>query len=481
MFATIPYTQRIIKPKDFTSFYFLKRRSACNGIRRFRNTYYPLYLSMRHKLIQMSILALMVGYTGLHAQESAPFRAPFPSSLSVAHTWNRSLTKKAGQMVGEQLAREGVKEVALPDLTVVTTATTGNILNTYGQSPYLTAETGVEMVKGLQNKNQLKAYLTFDAKEKNAPYVRPWQRVNDEAHAAGIASPAQVKATAAFGTTGNNVSDEFKTTALQVAHESITLLKNTGNILPLDTTWAKRITVCGDAQLVDDMLPVLKAGLPGKVDEGSPAAADLILVFEDDNIDQARMEKLLLTGKPVALVLLNSRPVALGKANEATAIIEAWHPGQQGMQAITNVLAGTYNPGGKLAVAFPDYAFGHGLSYTDFRFTNLRIEPASIGTDGSVTVRFNVTNTGTRAGAEVVQVYLVDEQSSVPLQSPKLEACKRTNINPGQTKEIKFTIRHRNMVLLNRAGEWTVEPGFFTVRVGNSSDDIRLQGRFEVK
>ena len=79
---------------------------------------------MRHKLIPMSILALMVGYTGLHAQESAPFRAPFPSSLSVAHTWNRSLTKKAGQMVGEQLAREGVKEVALPDLTVVTTATT---------------------------------------------------------------------------------------------------------------------------------------------------------------------------------------------------------------------------------------------------------------------------------------------------------------------------------------------------------------------
>ena len=154
---------------------------------------------------------------------------------------------------------------------------------------------------------------------------------------------------------------------------------------------------------------------------------------------------------------------------------------QQGMQAITNVLAGTYNPGGKLAVAFPDYAFGHGLSYTDFRYSDLRIEPASIGTDGSVTVRFNVTNTGTRAGAEVVQVYLVDEQSTVPLQSPKLEACKRTNINPGQTKEIKFTIRHRNMVLLNRAGEWTVEPGFFTVRVGNSSDDIRLQGRFEVK
>lgn len=436
---------------------------------------------MRHKLIPMSILALALGCNGLHAQESAPFRAPFPSSLSVAHTWNRSLTKKAGQMVGEQLAREGVKEVALPDLTVAAPGTADNCLNTYGQSPYLTAETGVEMVKGLQNKGQLKAFVTFDAREKDAPYVRPWQRVADEAHAAGTATPAQVAATAQFGKTGTGVSDEFKKTALQVAHESITLLKNAGDVLPLDTSWAKRVAVSGDIQLVNDMLPALKASLPCTVNTDTPATADLILVFEDDDIDQARMERLLLTGRPVVVVLLNSRPVALGKAREAAAVIEAWHPGQQGMQALTDVLTGAYNPGGKLTVAFPDYAFGHGLSYTDFRYSDLRIEPATIGTDGSVTVRFRVTNTGTRAGGEVVQVYLVDEQSSVALQSPKLEACKRTNINPGQTKEVKFTIRHRNMVLLDKAGQWVIEPGFFTVRVGSSSDDIRLQGRFEVK
>ena len=144
-------------------------------------------------------------------------------------------------------------------------------------------------------------------------------------------------------------------------------------------------------------------------------------------------------------------------------------------------MAGIYNPGGKLTVTFPDFAFGHGLSYTDFRYTNLRLEPNQITPNGSVTVRFNVTNTGNRAGAEVVQVYLTDENSSVKLIEPKLEACKRTNINPGQTKEVKFTIRQRNMVLLNQAGKWVIEPGFFTVKVGGSSDDIRLQGRFEVK
>lgn len=336
------------------------------------------------------------------------------------------------------------------------------------------------MTKGLQTDGQLKAFIRIEEKEKKASYVRPWQRVLDEAHAAGIATPAQIAASDTDGKDLGPCSDEFRKTALQVAHESLTLLKNAGNILPLDTAWVKCVGVTGDDGLVADMMPVLQQGLPCAVSTDT-RTADLIIVFEDDDIDSGRMGSLLLTGKPVVVVLLNSRPIALGKALDTSAILEAWHPGREGMQAITDVLTGAYNPGGKLTVAFPDFAFGHGLSYADFRYTGLRIEPASIGPDGSVTVRFNVTNTGTRPGAEVVQVYLEDEESSVPLQCPKLEACKRTNVNPGQTKEVKFTIRQRNMVLLDHSGQWTVEPGFFTVRVGGGSDDIRLQGRFEVK
>ena len=337
------------------------------------------------------------------------------------------------------------------------------------------------MVKGLQTDGQLKAYVSIDPKEHDAPYVRPWQRVMDEAHAAGIASETQREASARLRLTEPD-DEEFRATALQVARESITLLKNAGGVLPLDTACVRTLAVDGDAPLVADMMPALRSALPCTVGT-STGTADAILVFEDDDIDRARLDRLALEGKPLILVLLNSRPIDLkGIDGTATAIIEAWHPGRQGTTAIADVLTGTYNPGGKLTAAFPGtYAFGHGLSFSDFRYSNLRIEPAGTTTDGSVSVRFDVTNVGTRPGAEVVQVYLVDEESSTPLMSPKLEACKRTNVNPGQTKEVKFTIRHRNMVLLSKDGQWTVEPGFFTVRVGSSSDDIRLQGRFQVK
>ena len=336
---------------------------------------------MKHPLITLALLALAASPATLQAQESAPFAEPFPSSLSVAHTWNRSLAKKAGRVVGARLARQGVKEVALPDLTVDTgKGLEGNYLSIYGQSPYLTAETGVEMVKGLQTDGQLKAYVSIDPKEHDAPYVRPWQRVMDEAHAAGIASEAQRDASARLRLTEPD-DEEFRATALQVARESITLLKNAGGVLPLDTAWVRTLAVDGDAPLVADMMPALRSALPYTV-ATSTGTADAILVFEDDDIDRARLDRLALEGKPLILVLLNSRPIDLkGIDGTATAIIEAWHPGRQGTTAIADVLTGTYNPGGKLTAAFPGtYAFGHGLSYSDFRYSNLRIEPAGTTT-----------------------------------------------------------------------------------------------------
>ena len=220
---------------------------------------------MRNKLTYIAAFLILVSFTATKAQVSEPFKNPFPSPLSVAHTWNRSLTKKAGQMLGEQWAKEGMKEVNAPNLTVVQPRYNQCCLNFYGESPYLTAETGVEMVKGLQNKEQLKAFLVFDEKERQAPYVRPYQRVLDEAHAAGIATEAQIQSSANKKTKTLPVSDEFKKTALQVAHESIVLLKNAGNILPVDTAWVKSIAVCGQQELVNDMKVSLEQTLACKV------------------------------------------------------------------------------------------------------------------------------------------------------------------------------------------------------------------------
>lgn len=417
--------------------------------------------------------SLLAGTLCAVAQQSTAFKNPFPCSLSVAHTWNRSLTKKAGQVLGEQWAKEGLKEVASPCLNVTSGANGQSCTDTYGSSPYLIAEMGVEMVKGLQNKGQLKAFLTIDNKERNAPYVRPYERVMAEANAAGIATAKQIKAIHVPGTR-QPVSDEFRKTALQVAHESMVLLKNAGGLLPVDTAWVKQIAVCGDALLVADMMPVLDDALACDVKAAmsveDAAEADLILLLEGDDIDRSLVHALELTGRPVALVLFNSHPVALGEATHCAAIMEAWQPGQQGRQAVADVLTGNYNPGGKLTVALPDFPLGHGIGYSPFCYRNLRVKPS--GDDFIVT--FDVKNMGTRAGGEVVQVYLNDGQECT------LEACKRTNINPGQSKAMKFTIRERNLLHLDKQGRWMVKPGTYTLSVGGGSDDVRLQSSFTV-
>lgn len=453
---------------------------------------------MKKQILTLSFT--LCSFAALQAQVAQPFQAGFPSELSIGHTWNRSLVKKAGQVIGAQLNEQKQTKVISPNLSVIQPGQK-NYLPFYGESPYLVAETGVEMVKGLQNNGQLKATLCITPEEAKATYVSPYKRVLTEAKAEGgiqtnkegfDTATANIKnrfaTSSAKGMQETESLKDLKKTALQVAHESIVLLKNAGNTLPLDTLTAQTIALYGNKALTAQMLPALKQKLGTQsrvfvltetLEEISKA--DLIIALVEDEINEQALKPILSAGKPVVLTLFNSHPVSLKNISSyIPAILEAWHPGEAGPEAIANVLTGAYNPGGKLTVAFPEYPMGHGLSYTTFRYTDLTLEPQRITTEESVTVRFKVTNTGTRAGGEVVQVYLVDEDASVPLLSPKLEAYKRTNIQPGQTKEIKFTIRRRNMELLNSAGEWVIEPGRFYVQVGASSNDIRLIGDFEV-
>jgi beta-glucosidase len=128
----------------------------------------------------------------------------------------------------------------------------------------------------------------------------------------------------------------------------------------------------------------------------------------------------------------------------------------------------------------PLYPFGYGLSYTTFKYGNLRVDPAKINQGGRATVTVEVENTGKRAGTEVAQMYLHERYAPVSLPVEQLRGFERVTLNPGETKTVTFTIRPEDLMLLDRDSLWRVAPGSFDVLVGPSSADIAVQGAFEV-
>ncbi len=215
------------------------------------------------------------------------------------------------------------------------------------------------------------------------------------------------------------------------------------------------------------------------------------------------------TGKPVIVVLINGRPMSINWVNKyVPGILEAWFPGAQGGTAIADVLFGDYNPGGKLTVTFPKtvgqipynfptkpnaqwegektrvngalYFFGHGLSYTKFAYSNLKITPAQQRNQGNVLVSFDVKNSGSRAGDEVAQLYTHQLVTSVTTYEKNLRGFERIHLEPGETKAITFTLKPEDLSLWNRQMQFVVEPGKFKVMIGSSSEDIRLTGEFEI-
>ncbi len=218
------------------------------------------------------------------------------------------------------------------------------------------------------------------------------------------------------------------------------------------------------------------------------------------------LEALQATGKPVVLVLSNGRPLSVNWAvKHVPAIVEMWFPGEQGGAALADILFGEVNPSGRLPVTFPKsvgqipmnfpvhpgaqsrdpgmvtgplFSFGFGLSYTKFAYANLKVSPTRTVAGSPIEVTCDVTNSGARAGDEVVQLYLSDDYSSVTTWEKELRGFARVTLAPGETKPVKFTINPEHMQLYDRAGKWTIEPGGFTVMVGASSGDIRLRGTF---
>ena len=221
------------------------------------------------------------------------------------------------------------------------------------------------------------------------------------------------------------------------------------------------------------------------------------------------VEAVYATGKPVVVVLINGRPLSINWVNKfVPGILEAWFPGAQGGTAVADVLFGDYNPGGKLTVTFPKtagqipfnfptkpnaqwegektrvngalYYFGHGLSYTTFAYSNLKISPQQQTRSGNVAVSFDLKNTGMREGTEVAQLYTRDLVSSVTTYEKNLRGFERVHLKPGETKTVTFTLTPEDLSLWDQNMRFVVEPGAFKVMIGASSEDIRLTGEFSI-
>ena len=639
----------------------------------------------------------------------------FPTQLGLGHTWNRELIRQVGLITGREARMLGYTNVYAPILDVGRDQRWGRYEEVYGESPYLVAELGIEMVRGLQHNHQVAATAKHFAAYSNNKgaregmarvdpqmppreveniHIYPFKRVIREAGLLGVMSsyndydgiPIQgsyywltTRLRKEMGFRGYVVSDsdavEYLYTkhntakdmkeavrqsveaglnvrctfrspdsfvlplrelvkegglseevindrvrdilrvkfliglfdapyqtdlagaddevekeaneavALQASHESIVLLKNTDNTLPLNIDKIKKIAVCGPnadeegyalthygplAVEVTTVLEGIREKAQGKAEVLYTKGCDLVDAHwpeseimeypltpdEQAEIDRAvanarqadvavvvlgggqrtcgenksrtslelpghqlkLLQAVQATGKPVILILINGRPLSVNWADKfVPAILEAWYPGSKGGTAVANILFGDYNPGGKLTVTFPKtvgqipfnfpykpasqidggknpgpdgnmsringalYPFGYGLSYTTFEYSDLEITPKVITPNQKATIRLKVTNTGKRAGDEVVQLYTRDILSSVTTYEKNLAGFERIHLKPGESKEIVFTLDRKHLELLNADMKWTVEPGEFAIMVGASSEDIRLNGILTVE
>ena len=221
-------------------------------------------------------------------------------------------------------------------------------------------------------------------------------------------------------------------------------------------------------------------------------------------------DAVLATDTPTVLVVISGRPYALGRyAAKAAAIVQAFVPGEEGGPALAGVISGRVNPSGKLPVQVardpginpatylhpglggyshtissldptPVFPFGHGLSYTTFGYFGLRISTPRIPADGQVTASVTVSNTGNRAGAEVVQLYFRDPIASVTRPVRQLLGFARVNLEPAQAATIRFDIHSDRFAFVGASLDRVVEPGTIELYAGSSSADIRSAAALEL-
>jgi beta-glucosidase len=335
-----------------------------------------------------------------------------------------------------------------------------------------------------------------------------------------------------------NRSAEHLALSLESARQSMTLLKNEENLLPLSRS-IRHIAVIGPngnvarygdyekeenglhislldgiRKLVHQTEVTFDAGKDIPAAVAAARAADAVVLalgewqgisgegFDRASLDlpgdqEQLLEAIAATDKPVVLVLQNGRPLTISWAKKhIPAILEAWYPGEFGGQAIAETLFGENNPAGRLTITFPRslgqlpdfysydpsrmhkyvdddgkplFPFGFGLSYTTFRYDHLTVQAPAQGSNGSVQIAVDVTNTGERNGDEVAQLYMREDVSSVETPERLLQGFSRMHLKPQETKTVTFSVPQKQLAVWNAESRWAVEAGKYTVWVGGSS------------
>jgi beta-glucosidase len=356
-------------------------------------------------------------------------------------------------------------------------------------------------------------------------------------------------------------SEEHLGLSLQTALESMTLLTNRNNFLPLDGKSLKSVAVIGPAgdsayetgnyygtptrkiSPLQGLKEMLGSGVKVEYEQGTgfveaadPTAiaraaelarkSDVAVLFLGTNLkveaegrdrrdlnlpgaQEQLMEAVYAANPKTVLVLMNAGPLAVTWANDhLPAILDAWYPGEAGGTAIAQVLLGEYNPGGHLPYTVyasldgvppqneydvskgftylyfkgvPLYPFGHGLSYTKFAYSNLKLSQNRMIATGQIDVSFDLQNTGSRAGSEVAQMYVHQEKSNVVQPIKSLRGFRRVTLEPGASTHVTFTLPASDLSYYDVVTrKFVVVPGMFDVMIGSSSEDIRLRTKLEV-
>jgi beta-glucosidase len=235
-------------------------------------------------------------------------------------------------------------------------------------------------------------------------------------------------------------------------------------------------------------------------DTGNEFASGDKLNLKLPGTQEALLEEVAKTGTPVILVLMTGSAMAVTWADEhAAAIVQAWYPGAQGGRAIASLIFGDYSPSGRLPVTFyrtdedlpdfknyamenrtyrffkgePLYPFGYGLSYTHFEYSKPVLESDTVTAGSDVVVRTTVKNTGSVESDEIVQMYLKDVEASVRVPNWQLTGFRRVHLKPGEATEVAFTLKARQMALIDENANCVLEPGLFRVAIGGSQPDAR--------